>query len=182
MPPKYVKTIRDEIFYEYSKMISKKAFGQFQHGFIGQSVKDFRCGKKTMSGTIREFAIESISYKQCAFCGSLENLQMDHLIPKSLGGPDDANNIVWSCGSCNSSRGNKTIYQWLGLKKKDEINRLVAGKYLKELYDLHESLGTLDLTREGIQKLCEECRLSKKCEELDKVHELTCLCLESVIK
>ncbi|MGO8878527.1 MAG: HNH endonuclease [Desulfomonilaceae bacterium] len=109
MPPKYVKNIRDEIFYEYSKMISKRVYGEFNHGFIGNSVKDFRSGKKTMSGTIREWEAESSSTKECAFCGAVDGLEMDHVIPKSLGGPDDSNNLVWSCGSCNSSRGNKTM-------------------------------------------------------------------------
>lgn len=182
MPPKYVKTIRDEIFYEYSKMISKRVYGEFNHGFIGNSVKDFRSGKKTMSGTIREWETESSSTKQCAFCGSVDGLEMDHVIPKSLGGPDDSNNLVWSCGSCNSSRGNKTIYQWLGLKKKDDINRLVAGKYLKELYKLHELEGTLDVGAADIEKLCNGCSLTEHCRQLDTFNKLTCFCLESVIR
>lgn len=182
MPPKYVKTIRDEIFYEYSKMISKRAFGKFDYGFIGNSVKDFRSGKKTMSGTIREWEVESSSTKQCAFCGAIDGLEMDHVIPKSLGGPDDSNNLVWSCRTCNSSRSNKTIYQWLGSKKKDDINRLVAGKYLKELFELHERKGTLDVGRNDLEKLCKSCRLIINCKELKTLNELSCFCLESVIR
>lgn len=181
MPPKYVKTVRDEIFYEYSKMISKAVFGNFNYGFIGNSVKDFRSGKKTMSGTIAEWKKESSATRKCAFCGAVDDLQVDHLIPKSLGGSDEANNLVWSCGSCNSSRGNKTIYRWLGLKKKDEIDRLVAGKYLKELFELHKKKDSLDIGRNAIERLCADCRLIGLCEESDTSKQLTCFCLESII-
>ena len=32
MPPAYVKTIREEIFYEYAKLISRSAHGSIQYG------------------------------------------------------------------------------------------------------------------------------------------------------
>lgn len=90
MPPKYVKTIRDEIFYEYSKMISRSAFGELKHGFIGNLVKEFRLGDKTMSRTIREFEKEATLPKECVYCGSVDDLHIDHLVPRSLGGSDGA--------------------------------------------------------------------------------------------
>ena len=183
MPPKYVKTIRDEIFYEYSKMISKSTFGTFNHGFIGSLVKEFRSGEKTMSGTIAEFELEASLPRACIFCAADDTgLEIDHLIPSSLGGEDDSDNLVWSCGTCNSSRGNKGIYRWLGLKKKDDIPRLVAGKYLKQLFDLHETAGTLDVSRDNLEKLCNMCRLTEYCRESGTLNELTCFCLESVIR
>ena len=43
---------------------------------------------------------------------------MDHLIPRNRGGNDSADNMVWSCQKCNSSRGDKGVFVWLGLKKK----------------------------------------------------------------
>ena len=32
---------------------------------------------------------------------------VDHIIPISLGGSNDENNLRWTCRSCNCSRGNK---------------------------------------------------------------------------
>jgi hypothetical protein len=69
------------------------------------------------------------------------------------GGPDTAENGVWACRSCNSSKGSKGIYEWYGVVCKDKIPRLIAGKYLKLLYEIHESKGNLnarDLNGDGI--------------------------------
>lgn len=34
MPPPYVKTIREEILYEYAKLISRSAYGTLQRAFV----------------------------------------------------------------------------------------------------------------------------------------------------
>lgn len=45
----------------------------------------------------------------CAYCGSAvedgTRLTLDHLIPYSQGGTNDAANLVTACHKCNSSRG-----------------------------------------------------------------------------
>jgi CRISPR/Cas system Type II protein with McrA/HNH and RuvC-like nuclease domain len=87
------------------------------------------------------------------YCGSLQNLSTDHLIPKNKGGDDSADNLVLACESCNSSRGDKGIFEWLCLEKKDELHRLVAGKYLKQLLQIHQTEGTYDITRQNIDNL-----------------------------
>lgn len=114
------------------------------------------------------------------FCGAGDGLQTDHLIPRSRGGADSAENVVLSCGSCNASRGDKGVFQWLGLDDKDHLHRLVAGKYLKELFELHERHGTLDTHKDAIDRLCPQCRNGPACVQWNKVGKLTCLCLESV--
>ena len=43
----------------------------------------------------------------CHYCGSQQNLVIDHITPKSKGGSNDFSNLVPSCFSCNSSKGNK---------------------------------------------------------------------------
>lgn len=81
--------------------------------------------------------------KSCEYCGKTDDLSWDHLIPQSRGGPDNAENLVLSCRSCNSSKGSKGLYTWFGIKNKDSLPRIVAGKYLKLLYDLHMQRGLL---------------------------------------
>jgi hypothetical protein len=181
MPPRYVGTIREELQYEYAKLMSRTVFnGQLNYGFITDRFKALRDGTITISGTNREWEKEAELPRLCVFCGADKNLQRDHLIPSSRGGSDDADNMVWSCQTCNVSRGDKGIYEWLGLKKKDHLHRLVAGKYLKGLFDLHEGKGTLDVSKDDVKKLCLGCSNKHACVEWNKVEQLTCFCLESV--
>jgi len=109
------------------------------------------------------------------------DLTTDHLIPRSRGGDDSADNVVLACQPCNTSRGEKGIFEWLGLKEKDKLHRLVAEKYLKQLLTLHEQAGTLEVSKNQITVLCGRCPLPKVCEHWGKVQELTCFCLESIL-
>jgi hypothetical protein len=181
MPTAYVKTIHDEILFEYAKLISRSAFNKLEWRFITSTFFKLRNGEIKISDTIREWEAEQSLPKSCVFCGSEENLTTDHLIPKNRGGDNSADNLVLSCKSCNSSRGDKGVFEWLGLKKKDNLHRLVAGKYLKQLLRIHEEQGTLDISREELSTLCEKCPLPEVCKEWDKVNSLTCFCLESIL-
>lgn len=42
---------------------------------------------------------------QCQHCGGTENLSLDHIYPRSLGGPDTEENLRVLCVPCNSSKG-----------------------------------------------------------------------------
>lgn len=181
MPPAYVGTIREEIFYEYAKLISRSAYRSLQRGFITDRFKKLRDGEITISGTMREWEREQELLKSCVYCCSTTDLTTDHLIPRSRGGDDSADNVVLACQSCNTSRGEKGVFEWLGLKEKDKLHRLVAGKYLKHLLTLHEQAGTLEVTKDQITILCERCPLPEVCQRWGKVKELTCFCLESIL-
>jgi len=181
MPPKYVKTIQDEILYEYAKLISRSAYGNLERAFITDRYLKLKNESIRISDTIREWEREQTLPKECVYCGAKEDLSTDHLIPKNRGGDDTADNLVLACKTCNSSKGDKGVFEWLGLKKKDNLHRLVAGKYLKHLLKIHQEKGTLFLSKDDLNVLCKKCPLPKTCEEWDKVNELTCFCLESVL-
>jgi hypothetical protein len=181
MPPPYVRTIQEEIFYENAKLISRSAYNTLERGFITDRFKKLRDGEITISGTIREWEREQELPKECVYCSSMTDLTTDHLIPHSRGGDDSADNVVLACLPCNTSRGEKGIFEWLGLKEKDRLHRLVAGKYLKQLLILHEQSGTLEVSKDQITVLCERCLLPKVCERWGKVKELACFCLESIL-
>lgn len=181
MPPAYVKTIREEILYEYAKLISRSAYGALQRAFITERFQKLRDGKITISGTMREWEREQELPKQCVYCGSTAELTTDHLIPRTRGGADSADNTVLACRSCNISRGDKGVFEWLGLKEKDKLHRLVAGKYLKQLLSLHERAGTLDVAKQDIVLLCTKCALPAVCARWGTTRELACFCLESIM-
>lgn len=45
---------------------------------------------------------------RCQYCGTSENLTIDHVIPKSKGGKDTWENLVTACTVCNHRKGNRT--------------------------------------------------------------------------
>lgn len=54
---------------------------------------------------------ESWDHK-CAYCGSEENLTLDHVVPHCRGGADTTRNIVCCCSSCNQSKGHEHWKLW----------------------------------------------------------------------
>lgn len=48
----------------------------------------------------------------CAYCGCDSKLTQDHVIPVSKNGTYTIENILPSCKSCNSSKGNKDFESW----------------------------------------------------------------------
>jgi len=60
-----------------------------------------------MSWSHNQKLIEKIyerdGYK-CVYCGSTENLSIDHRIPQKYGGNNSEKNLVTACKKCNSSK------------------------------------------------------------------------------
>jgi len=50
----------------------------------------------------------------CAYCGTRSGpLAQEHVLPLSRGGPYTKENIIPACKQCNSSKGNRTVGEWL---------------------------------------------------------------------
>lgn len=154
MPPHFIKTIETLIYYQYAKIIATASGMKKNYPFIIKQVQLLINGIKKMSDIQKELKMQIRSQKNCCeYCGSTEDLSWDHLIPKAKKGADIIDNQVLACKKCNSSKGKKGIYEWYSLDRKDELPRLIEGKYLKMLYELHKKNGTLqarDLNGDGV--------------------------------
>lgn len=51
---------------------------------------------------------ERDSYR-CVYCGSPENLTIDHIVPRAYGGTNDRANLQTLCARCNSNKGNRLV-------------------------------------------------------------------------
>jgi 5-methylcytosine-specific restriction endonuclease McrA len=49
---------------------------------------------------------------RCAYCGAGGRLTVDHVLPLTAGGLDQADNIAPACGRCNSSKGPRPVREW----------------------------------------------------------------------
>ena len=66
----------------------------------------------------------------CAYCGTTEQLSVDHLIPQIKGDANSADNSVFACRRCNSSKGGSDLFEWYN-KKECFPPLLIVRRYLK---------------------------------------------------
>jgi len=167
MPDRDVQTIQDLIFYQYAKIITKRAFsvpdGQAakgQHyGFIKKTFRELQSGAKSWSEITREDWQFVESEKKCIYCGSETDLHREHIVPKSLLiKPECAtcdtiqgiHNQVWACRACNLAKSKMGLYEFFKAKNPAErkyydiIPVLVEKKYLKTILQCHECAETLN--------------------------------------
>ena len=165
--------MKELLYWQYAKIISNSAgAGKSNYGFIMDRFKKLQSGSIQWSSSIREYVKEHEEPDQCVYCGARGDLTVEHMLPRARNGPDIPENAVWVCGSCNSAKGSKRLYEWYGLDKRNDLPRIAEGKYLKLLYSLHERRGTLDAIPGD---LCPACDLGPKCPTKEK---LSVYCLE----
>jgi len=153
MPPKYVTTVRQLIYWEYAKLIAKAAGFEGNFGFIVSRYKKLQSGEIVWSSSIRDYEKELEKGRVCTYCGATAALSSDHIIPASRAGVDprigmllnSSDNCVCACKACNSSKGDKDAFEWFGPERSEQVPKLVLSKFLKLAYRLHEIQGTLDL-------------------------------------
>jgi hypothetical protein len=57
------------------------------------------------------------SIDHCELCGARRSLELHHIIPTSLGGPDEEDNWIMLCVNCHSRLTPRKILQRLGIEK-----------------------------------------------------------------
>lgn len=145
-PPTAVKTVRELIYWEYARLIARGAGFEGNYRFIMSRFQKLKRGEIHWSDIMHDDrkTIER-GKTTCIYCGCTDNLSWEHLIPISKGGPNIISNQIVACRSCNSSKGDKDIFEWYA-GRHEEIPALVKSKYLKLVYDFHEAMGTLELS------------------------------------
>lgn len=134
MPPPTVRMIRDQIFWQYAKLIAKSAGLKNQRAFQMNRFVQLRDGTIEWSSTIREWLREHERPDECIYCGAKAPLTTVHILPRFCGGPDIADNAIRVCRQCNLSKGGKRFYGWKGLAAKDEIPIVRKGKYMEDIF------------------------------------------------
>lgn len=62
--------------------------------------------RSTISANTRKKVYEADHF-ECVYCGSRDNLTLEHIDPHSHGGKAKFDNLLTSCKSCNSKNGNR---------------------------------------------------------------------------
>ncbi len=187
MPDREVQTIRDIIYYQYAKIITKSAFNvgdgknakSSHYGFIKKTFRELKDGTKSWSDILREDIQFVEAGKECVYCKSNEKIEREHIVPKSISINDKCSscdrihqihNLIWGCKDCNLSKGTLGLYEFFRKKYPNEkkfydlIPTLVEKKYLKTIYHCHSCSNTLD------------------CGDIDGDNEISVLDIDFVIR
>lgn len=96
------------------------------------SLKDYvPLPRKAAFTRFNVFLRDKFTCQYCAKVSKAEELTFDHVIPRSKGGKTEWENVVTSCRSCNTAKGNKSLKK-LGISLNKNPN--VPSNYeLKEI-------------------------------------------------
>ena len=61
---------------------------------------------------VRQFILDSYSSK-CVYCGEEGKMEIDHIIPVSKGGTNHIDNLAPACRSCNASKNDRLLEEWV---------------------------------------------------------------------
>lgn len=77
---------------------------------------------------------------ECVYCGSVKQLTLDHVIPKSRGGKNTWNNLVTCCFTCNLKKGNKTPDEAKMVMRTQPhtLNILTENSFLNKLWEEYQ--------------------------------------------
>lgn len=124
MPIPAIETVGQHIACSYANLARAHAavdaglesYSRVHHMIRARLFKGLTSGSMQMR-TLYDDEKVKLAYPQaCCYCGTAESLSIDHLIPKIQQGPDYADNLVWACRSCNSSKRDRDLLEWFKIK------------------------------------------------------------------
>jgi 5-methylcytosine-specific restriction endonuclease McrA len=69
-----------------------------------------RLPRRSPTARISRRAVFARDRHRCQYCGSPRHLTVDHVVPRSKGGPDTWDNLVTSCAPCNRKKGDRPLH------------------------------------------------------------------------
>ena len=109
-----------------------------KNGIEFETIDDNNLTIKQMRKRLTEAAKKNIFIRdkyECQYCGSKENLEIDHIIPLSQGGTNEDDNLITSCHRCNNLKGEKSLKDFI---KDNKVNIKFLDRVSKILDTLEE--------------------------------------------
>ncbi len=124
MPVPVPNTVREQIAWSYANLarahaaleLGVQAYQAVHHMIRARLYRGLVSGKMSMRSLYDDERLKMVVPQACCYCGSGGPLTVDHLIPRVRGGADEADNLVWACRSCNSSKHGRDMLEWATAK------------------------------------------------------------------
>jgi hypothetical protein len=145
------KTVREEIYFSYANLAmahtavtkNQTAYNSFNYMIRAKLLKGLKNGTMNMRTIFDDEKIKIQTGQICNYCGSNEKLALDHIFPQKYGGKDDAENLIFACKTCNSSKGKKDLMEWMNYRN-EFLPLMIIRRYLKLTFDYCNKNNLLD--------------------------------------
>lgn len=160
MAKQKIETVKELIYYSYANLamahmaIEKKQekYGMLNFMIRSKLFKGLKDGTMSMRTIFDDEKVKLQTGQICNYCGSSDRLSLDHIFPQKYGGQDDAENLIFACRACNSSKGKKDLMEWMIYRDKF-LPLMVIRRYLKLTYIYCNQNGLLDKNIEELREL-----------------------------
>ena len=145
-------TVREQIALSYANLARAHAalkdgvskYGKVHHIIRSRLYHGLLSGKLSMKSLYDDERLKMTAPQACYYCGRTSKLVVDHLIPRIRGGPDESDNLIWACRSCNSSKQGRDMLVWSAAKGFFP-SVLLLRRYLKIVARFCEEKGYMDM-------------------------------------
>lgn len=123
------KNGRDTICKSCAVKRERARYDSDYHVFKWHRRRAARYGTGTYMTAAEFTAIRTAPNRECAYCGSRENLGIDHVRPLQHYGPNARWNIVNACHTCNSRKRDRTVLEFYEMSDeftKERFDALLA--------------------------------------------------------
>jgi hypothetical protein len=151
MAKQKIETVKELIFYSYANLamahtaVDKKQekYDRFNFMIRAKLFKGLKDGSMNMRTIFDDEKIKLQTGQVCNYCGSSEKLALDHIFPQKYGGKDDAENLIFACRFCNSSKGKKDLMEWMNFREQF-LPLMIIRRYLKLTFNYCNTYNLLD--------------------------------------
>lgn len=151
MAKQKIETVRELIYYSYANLamahtaVDKKQekYERFNFMIRAKLFKGLKDGTMNMRTIFDDEKIKLQTGQVCNYCGSSEKLALDHIFPQKYGGKDDAENLIFACRICNSSKGKKDLMEWMNFRGQF-LPLMIIRRYLKLTFNYCNTNNLLD--------------------------------------
>lgn len=160
MAKKKIETVSELIFYSYANLamahtaVEKKQekYGTFNYVIRAKLFKGLKDGTMNMRTIFDDEKIKLQTGQICNYCGSSEKLALDHIFPQKYGGKDNAENLIYACRTCNSSKGKKDLMEWMNYRGQF-LPLMIIRRYLKLTFSYCKENGLLEKQIEELKNM-----------------------------
>ncbi len=155
-----IELVREQIYWSYANLAmahtavvqKNEKYDKLSYMIRSRLFKGLKEGTMNMRTIFDDEKIKLQTGQICNYCGSIDSLSIDHILPKKYGGQDIAENLIYACRTCNSSKGKKDLMEWMNFREQF-LPLMIIRRYLKLTFNYCNENGLIDKKIEELKKM-----------------------------